>query len=67
MNISYIMSKSKTLTDLDAIKQKIKIENTFASSVCNVLVVKKKREEKSGMNLFQNKWKRICKIKTWSN
>ena len=47
MNISYIMSKSKTLTDLDAIKQKIKIENTFASSVYNVLVVKKKHEEKS--------------------
>ena len=47
MNISYIMSKSKILTDLYAIKQKIKIENTLARSVYNVLVVKKKHEEKS--------------------
>ena len=50
------MSISKILTDLDAIKQKIKTENTSASSVYEVLVVKKKHEEKSGMNLFQNRW-----------
>ena len=47
MNISYIMSISKILTDLYAIKQKIRIENTSASSVYEVLVVKKKHEEKS--------------------
>ena len=30
----------KSLADLCAIRQKIKIKNTFASIICNVLVVK---------------------------
>ena len=47
MNISYIISISKILTDLCPIKQKIRIENTFACSVYNALVVKKKHEEKN--------------------
>ena len=47
MNISYIISISKILTDLCPIKQKIRIENTFSSSVYNVLVVKKEYEEKN--------------------
>ena len=47
MNISYIISISKILTDLCAIKQKIRIENTFSSSAYNVLVVKKKHEGKN--------------------
>ena len=34
------MSMLKILTDLCAIRQKIKIENTFANFVYNVLVVK---------------------------
>ena len=38
---SLIMSISKILTDLFAIKQKIKIKNIFASIVYNVLVVGK--------------------------
>ena len=46
MNISYIISTSKILTNLCAIKQKIRIENTFSSSVYNALVVKKKHEKK---------------------
>ena len=47
MNISYIISTSKILTNLCAIKQKIRIENTFSSSVYNALVVKKKHEKKN--------------------
>ena len=35
------MSISRTLRDLCAIKQKIRIENTFAYAVYNVIVVKK--------------------------
>ena len=35
------MSISKTLTDLCAIRQKIKTKNTFIDIVYNVLVVKK--------------------------
>ena len=46
MNISYIISTSKILTNLCAIKQKIRIENTCSSSVYNALVVKKKHEKK---------------------
>ena len=40
MKISSIMSISKVLTDLCVIRQKIKIKNTFADVVYNVLVVK---------------------------
>ena len=47
MNISYIMSISKILTDLYAMKKKIRIGNTFGSSVYNVLVVKEKHEEQT--------------------
>ena len=47
INISYFVSISKILTDLCPIKQKIRIENTFSSSVYNVLVVKKEYEEKN--------------------
>ena len=35
------MSILKILTDLCEFRQKIRIENSFASIVCNVLVVKK--------------------------
>ena len=41
MKISLIMSISKVLTDLCAIKQKLKIQNISANVVYNVLVVKK--------------------------
>ena len=41
MKINLIMCISKILTDLCAIKQKIKIKNNFVNFVCNVLVVKK--------------------------
>ena len=40
MKISRIMSISKILIDLCAIRPKIKIKNTFADIVYNVLVVK---------------------------
>ena len=40
MKISSIMSISKVLTNLCVIRQKIKIKNTFADVVYNVLVVK---------------------------
>ena len=40
MKISSIMSISKVLTNLSVIRQKIKIKNTFADVVYNVLVVK---------------------------
>ena len=40
MEISLIMCISKILTDLCAIKQKIKIENIFANVVYSVLLVK---------------------------
>ena len=39
MKISHIMSTSKTLTDLCAIKQSVKIKNTFVDIVDNILVV----------------------------
>ena len=41
MKISHIMCILKILTDLCAIKQKIKIKNIFANAVCNILAVKK--------------------------
>ena len=41
MKISHIMSISKILTDLCSIRQKIKIKNTFADIVYNVLAVEK--------------------------
>ena len=41
MKISRIMSISKILTDSCAIRQKIRIKNTFADIGYNVLVVKK--------------------------
>ena len=41
MNISHIMSMSKILTDLCAIRQKIKIKSTFADIGLNILAVKK--------------------------
>ena len=40
MTKSLIMSISKILTDLCAIRQKIKAKNTFASIVYNALVLK---------------------------
>ena len=40
MTISLIMSISKILTDLCAIRQKTKMKNTFASIVYNDLVVR---------------------------
>ena len=40
MKTSHIMCKLKILTDLYFTKQKIKIKNTFARVVYNVLVVK---------------------------
>ena len=40
MKISSIMSILKVLTNLCVIRQKIKIKNTFADVVYNVLVVK---------------------------
>ena len=40
MIISRIMSISKILTNICAIRQKIRIKNTFSSIVCSVLVVK---------------------------
>ena len=38
--VSHIMSASKILRDLGAIKQTTKIKNTFADTVYSVLVVK---------------------------
>ena len=40
MKTSHIMCTSKILTDLCFTKQKIKIKNTFAKVVYNVLAVK---------------------------
>ena len=40
MKISHIMSILKILTDLYAIRQKIRIKNNFENVVYNVLVVK---------------------------
>ena len=40
MEISHIMSISKFVTGLCAIKQKTRIKNNFASTVYNVLIVK---------------------------
>ena len=40
MKISHIMSISKILTDLCAIRQGVKVKNTFTSIDYNVLVVK---------------------------
>ena len=40
MKLSNIMSMSKILKDLCAIRQKIRIENTFENVVFNVLDVK---------------------------
>ena len=40
MKISLIMCISKMLTDLCAIKQKIRIKNIFANVVYSILVVK---------------------------
>ena len=41
MEINLIMCRSKILTDICAIKQKLKIKNIFVNVVYNVLVVKK--------------------------
>ena len=41
MKINLIMCISKSLTDLCAIKQKIKIKNIFVNVVYNILIVKK--------------------------
>ena len=40
MTISYIMFILKILTDLCVIRHKMKVKNTFADIVYNVLVVK---------------------------
>ena len=40
MKINHIMSILKTLTDLCAIRQSVKIKTTFADPIYNVLVVK---------------------------
>ena len=40
MKINHTMSISKILTDLCLIRQNIKLKNTFADIICNVLVVK---------------------------
>ena len=40
MKINHIMSNLKNITDLYGIRQKIRIKNTFASIVYNVLVMK---------------------------
>ena len=39
--IIHIMSTSKTLADLCAVKQSAEIKNAFVDIVCNVLVVKR--------------------------
>ena len=59
MKISRIMSISKILTDSCAIRQKIRIKNTFADIGYNVLVVRK-----SYKNIKKLK---TCKIKKWFN
>ena len=41
MKINHTMPISKTLTDLFSIRQNVKLKNTFADIVYNVLVVKK--------------------------
>ena len=41
VKISDLMSTSKILTDLCAIKQSVKLKNTFVDVVYSVLVVKK--------------------------
>ena len=41
MKISHIMCKSNILTDICVTRQTIRIKNTFAIVVYNVLVVKK--------------------------
>ena len=50
VKISDLMSTSKTSTDLCAIKQSVKLKNTFVDGLCSVLVVKKL-------------WRRIKKFK----
>ena len=54
MKISLIMCISKILTDLCAIKRKIKIKNIFANIVYIVLVVKK--FDRTWRKLINNKW-----------
>ena len=46
MKKNLIMCISKILTDLSAIKQKIKIKNVFVNVVYNVLVVKRLLDDK---------------------
>ena len=41
MKMNHITCISKTLTDSCAIKQKVKIKNSFANAVYSALVVKK--------------------------
>ena len=41
MKMNHTICKSKILTDLSVIKQKVKIKKTFANVVYTVLVVKK--------------------------
>ena len=40
MKVNQIMSKLKNITDLYGIRQKIRLKNTFASIVYNLLVMK---------------------------
>ena len=56
MKISHTMFISKILTDLCAIRLKIRIKNTFSNIVYNLLVVKKSYAERSQKSLFENKW-----------
>ena len=60
MKISLIMCISKILTDLYAIKQKIK-KNIFANVVYNALVVKK--FDRTQRKLLSNDWQTKCKVR----
>ena len=72
MKISHIMSVSKILTDLCVIRQKIRIKNTFADIVYNVLAVLEEHKKvclkvngkeslklKSGSIKFKNRFKQL--------
>ena len=72
MKISHIMSVSKILTDLCVIRQKIRIKNTFADIVYNVLAVLEEHKKvclkvngkeslklKSGSIKFKNCFKQL--------
>ena len=55
MKISLIMYISKILTDLCAIKERIRIKNKFANVVYNVLVVKKFGKNKKNCSIINGK------------